>query len=175
MSGYRFSLLFSIRLVAAIACAVALKWSPSASGSGGPEPAGSVAVELFRERDGETLYSRSAAQSKAHGNVSVAIYVSGVAKNRAIEHAKKICNALKGVGISSQILVQIHEGSGVGFSYYVNGLGVFDESLGKNGVYGFRNSIRVLQKAVAMHRAQGEASNSVREKGVPASVFSGTR
>ena len=122
-------------------------------------------VVTFASQWDETLYSYCASQSKAYRNVSIAIYVSRRARDRAVDHARKIRAALKGVGIESQIVVETHDKSGIGFSYYVNGFGAYDESLGKNGVYGFKNSIKVLPKVVAMFRAQiesaGDRQNSV--------------
>lgn len=113
------------------------------------------AVDWFLEsRTGETLYSWAVRSSKTHDNVAIAIYVSKVGSQKAIDHGKKMAHALSKVGISSQIIVQTHDGAGVGFSFYVKGFGVYDDSLGDKGVYSPRNAIRILPKVVAHQRAQ---------------------
>ena len=112
-------------------------------------------VESFAPGDnGQTLYSRAAQVSQKDRVVAIATYVSKAGRKKAIDHAKKMVRALTKIGIQCQIIVQTHDGKGVGFSFYANGFGVYDDDLGEKGVFSPRNAIRILPKVVAQHRAE---------------------
>lgn len=113
------------------------------------------AAEWFVDnKNGETLYSRAAEISKTNKTVVIAIYVSKEGYEKAVSHASKISEALNKVGTSSKTIVQIHDGEGVGFSYYASGFGVYDSDLGDKGVFSPKNAIRILPKVVALQRSQ---------------------
>lgn len=112
-------------------------------------------VECFDPgEEGETLYSRAAEVSKTEELVVIAVYVSKGGSEKAINHAKRLAGALTKVGVLCRIIVQTHDEEGVGFSFYANGFGVYNDELGEKGVFSPRSAIRILPKVLAQHRAQ---------------------